>query len=218
MREGFQQEMQHLAEEVLAIARLVGGQVRGAVKAVIEDDTEAAAAIVAGDDEIDRRCLNAEDRIIEVTATQHPVARDLRLLWSLNHVLTHLERMGDLAGNIAKVVRRSEGRRASQTLYDLLQAQGNLVVRLLEASMEALENEDLELASRLPEMDEPIDHLHKQFFREVSRLHDEGDAEVASMLVVASRHLERVADNAVDIGERVSYLLTGRHRRDETGA
>ncbi|TLM77905.1 MAG: phosphate signaling complex protein PhoU [Actinobacteria bacterium] len=218
MREGFQQVLEGLTEEVLGISRIVGAQVRGAVKAVIEDDTEAAAAIIAADDEVDDRCLGAEDRIIEITATQHPVARDLRLLWSLNHVLTHLERMGDLATNIAKVVRRSEGRRASQTLYDLLQAQGNLVVRLLEASMEALEKGDLELAKRLPEMDEPIDHLHKQFFREMSRVHDEGDAEVASMLVLASRHLERVADNAVDIGERVSYLLTGHHRRtDEAG-
>lgn len=209
MREVFQHGLDALTEEVIAIAGQVESQVKGAVRAVIEGDEEAAAAVIASDDVVDTRCIAAEERIIEITATQHPVARDLRLLWSLNHILTHLERMGDLSVNIAKVVRRSSGRRAQQTLYDLLQTQGDLVVCVLEACMEALETGDLELARRLPDMDEPIDDLHKQFFREMSRVHEEEDLEVASMLVLASRHLERIADNSVDIGERVAYLITG---------
>ncbi len=209
MREVFQLELDALKREVIAIAEQVVAQVRLAVSSVIEGDAEAAASVIASDDSVDLRCIGAEERIIEVIATQHPVARDLRLLWSLNHILVHLERMGDLSVNIAKVVRRSSGRRAPQTLYDLLQAQGNLVVRVLAASMEALESGDLELARRLPEMDEPIDHLHKQFFREMARVHEEEDVEVASMLVLCSRHLERIADNSVDIGERVVYLMTG---------
>ena len=68
---------------------------------------------------------------------------------------------------------------------------------------------DLDLARKLPELDEPIDHLYKQFFRELGRLHDEDDIEWASSMVLASRHLERIADNAVDIGERIAYLITG---------
>ena len=75
--------------------------------------------------------------------------------------------------------------------------------------LEAFETNDLELAYKLKEMDEPIDHLFKQFFRELSRLQDEEDIEWASSMVLASRYLERIADHAVDIGERLVYMVTG---------
>ena len=81
--------------------------------------------------------------------------------------------------------------------------------RVLEATIEALDKNDLELARKLPELDEPIDHLYKQFFRELARLQDAEDIEWASSMVLASRYLERIADNAVDIGERIAYLVTG---------
>jgi phosphate transport system protein len=153
--------------------------------------------------------LAVEEHSIEIIATQFPVARDLRLLHSLTYISMHLERMGDLAVNIAKAARRTAGRRGPQTLYDLIQAQGNLVHRVLDACFEALSTNDLELARKLPELDEPIDHLFKQFFRELARLSDEEDLEWASSMVLASRYLERIADNAVDIGERTQYMLTG---------
>lgn len=209
MRDVFQQELEALTKQAVGIAVTVEQQVRDAVRAVIADDQELGASVVKSDDGVDQRCRETEERIIEVIATQHPVARDLRLLWSLNHVLHHLERMGDLSVNIAKVVRRSGGRRAPQTLYDLLQAQANLVARVVEASKEALDKGDLDLASRLAEMDEPIDNLHKQFIHEMAGIQEVEDTEVASMLVLSSRHLERIADNAVDIGERITYLVTG---------
>jgi len=117
--------------------------------------------------------------------------------------------MGDLAVNIAKATRRTADRKGPQTLYDLIQAQGNLVHRVVDATLEALENNDLELAAKLPELDEPIDHLFKQFFRELARLTEEEDIEWASAMVLASRYLERIADNSVDIGERIRYMLTG---------
>jgi phosphate transport system protein len=94
-------------------------------------------------------------------------------------------------------------------LYDLIQAQGNLVYRVLDACMEAFEKKDLELARKLEDLDEPIDHLYKQFFRELGRLTDDEDIEWASSMVLAARYLERIADNAVDIGERIAYLVTG---------
>jgi phosphate transport system protein len=121
----------------------------------------------------------------------------------------HLERMADLAVNIAKAARRTADRQGPQTLYDLIQAQGNLVYRVLDTTREALEKRDLELARKLPELDEPIDHLYKQFFRELARLHEEEEIDWASSKVLVSRYLERIADNAVDIGERLVYLITG---------
>jgi phosphate transport system protein len=79
----------------------------------------------------------------------------------------------------------------------------------LDATSEAFATSDLEMARKLEDLDEPIDHLYKQFFRELGRLQEEEDIEWASSMVLAARYLERIADNAVDIGERIAYLVTG---------
>ncbi len=209
MREGFRRELKDLKAEVLDIGRNVTGMTRQAVTSLVGGDVDLADQVISHDDSIDARCLGIEEHAIEVIATQSPVARDLRLLYSLTYMALHLERMADLAVNIAKATKRTAGRRGPQTLYDLIQAQGNLVYRVLDATMEAFEKKDLELARKLEDLDEPIDHLYKQFFRELGRLQDEDDIEWASSMVLASRYLERIADNAVDIGERIAYLITG---------
>jgi len=209
MRDQFRQELKKLKADVVGIGKDITLITREAVSSLVTGDVDLAEKIIANDDEIDRRCLGIEERALETIATQSPVARDLRLLHSLTYIAMHLERMADLSVNIAKATRRTAERRGPQTLYDLIQAQGNLVYRVLDATVEALERSDLELARKLPELDEPIDHLYKQFFRELARLHDEEDIEWASLMVLASRYLERIADNAVDIGERIAYLVTG---------
>jgi phosphate transport system protein len=209
MREGFRQELKDLKAEVVAIGRRCVDQTELAVRALVEGDADLADDVIARDDEIDSRTLAVEEHALEVIATQFPVARDLRLLHSLTYISWHLERMGDLAVNVAKAARRTAGRKGPQTLCDLIQAQGNLVHRVLDACLASLEDNDLELARKLPELDQPIDQLYRQFFRELARLRDEDDIEWASAMVLASRHLERIADNAVDIGERVQYMLTG---------
>lgn len=209
MREGFRQELRDLRAEVLGIGKDVTEMTSKAVSSLVAGDVDIAEEVIGFDDQIDRRCLGIEEHALEVIATQSPVARDLRLLYSLTYMALHLERMGDLAVNIAKAAKRTADRRGPQTLYDLIQAQGNLVHRVLDATMEAFEKRDLELARKLEDLDEPIDHLYKQFFRELGRLQEEDDIEWASSMVLASRYLERIADNAVDIGERIAYLVTG---------
>lgn len=209
MRDQFRQELKDLHGDVVDIVRQVTEATRDAVTSLLSGDIELAEAVISHDAELDALTVGIEERVLETIATQFPVARDLRLLQSLSYISIHLERMADLAVNIAKSTRRTAGRRGPQTLYDLIQAQGNLVYRVLDATREALETRDLELARKLPELDEPIDHLYKQFFRELARLHDEEDIEWASSMVLASRYLERIADNAVDIGERIAYLITG---------
>ena len=209
MREQFRQELKAIHSDVVDILQDVTATTREAVTSLITGDVDLAERVMARDDLFDQRCIGVEERVLETIATQFPVARDLRLLQSLAYIAMHLERMADLSVNIAKAARRTADRKGPQTLYDLIQAQGNLVYRVLDATREALEKRDLELARKLPELDEPIDHLYKQFFRELARLHDEDDIEWASSMVLAARYLERIADNAVDIGARIAYLITG---------
>lgn len=209
MREQFRQELKAIHVEVVDILQTITGSTREAVTSLITGDVDLAEKVIAGDDAIDTRCIAVEERVLETIATQFPVARDLRLLHSLAYIAIHLERMADLGVNIAKAARRTADRKGPQTLYDLIQAQGNLVYRVLDATREALDTRDLELARKLPELDEPIDHLYKQFFRELARLQDEEDIDWASSMVLAARYLERIADHSVDIGERIAYLITG---------
>lgn len=209
MRETFRRELDDIRGEVVSIGRLVIEVTGNAVKALVTGDIGLAQTVIDADDELDTRTLGLEEHALEVIATQNPVAKDLRLLHSMTYIAIHMERMGDLSVNIAKAAKRTAEVKGPQTLYDLIQAQGNLVSRVLESCVEALEKHDLELARRLPEMDEPIDHLFKQFFRELARLHEEEDIEWASSMVLAARYLERIADHAVDIGERLAYIITG---------
>lgn len=201
--------MREVQNDVIELIGDVSVITRKAVASLVEGDVKAAQEVIDGDAEFDARCLAIEERVLEIIATQFPVASDLRLLYSLSFITIHLERMADLAANIAKAARRTAGQTGGQTLNDLIQAQGNLVYRVIDATKEALANRDLELALKLPELDEPIDHLYKQFFRELSRLNNDDDIAQASRMVLSSRYLERIADHSVDIGDRIAFLITG---------
>ncbi len=214
MREQFEQQMEDIRVEVIAILSDISTLTRKAVGALLSGDHKVAKEILVGDDEFDRRTLAVEDKVLETIGTQFPVARDLRLLHSLAFIAMYEERMADLAANIAKTAARVSDSKGGdvqvpQTLSDLIQAQGNLVTRVIDATREALETNNLELALKLPELDEPIDSLYKQFFRELGHLIDEDEITAASKMVMSSRYLERIADNAIDIGERVVFLITG---------
>ncbi len=209
MRDSFRQELKNLKMETLLVGRLIENQTRDAVNAVVSRDVELAEKVVAGDAEIDRRTRGVEEHSIEVIATQFPVARDLRLLYSLAYMTMHMERQGDLAVNIAKVAERTASVSGPQSLYDLFETQGKLVHRVMDTCLDALDRNDCELALKLSELDTPIDNLYKQLLHELARLEDEETVEWANQIALAARHLERIADNAVDIGERVSYIITG---------
>ena len=215
MREHFRHEMRDVQQDVVAIVHVIDDMLRASVKALVEGDAEFAKSAREREEELDSMCVNIEEHVLEVMATQHPVARDLRFLQSMAYIAIDLERMGDHTYGIAKAAARTAYRRGPQTLSDLIQAQGNLVYRVLESMRVALDTLDVDTARKLPELDEPIDHLYKQFFRELARLTDEDDIEWASQMIMASRSLERISDYAVDIGERIVYLVTGSREMHE---
>jgi len=213
MREQFNQQLEEIQAEVVSILEDVEAATRRGVRALLEGDSQLAQELVAGDDDFDRRTLAVEDRVLETIATQFPVARDLRLLHSMAFIAMYEERMADLAANIAKTAIRTTDKegtvRVPETLQALIEEQGQLVGRVLATAREALATNNLDLALQLPIMDAPIDALYKQFFRELGRLTDEEEIEWASRMVMSSRYLERISDNAVDIGERIVFLITG---------
>ncbi len=210
MRKTFHQELKELKGEVLRMGQLVTEQIDDGVKALVKADEKLVAKVIDGDDEIDDITIAVEEQGLALLARQAPVAVDLRLIQSLMFIAVHLERMGDLALNIAKAARKttvkSEG---SPELIGLINKMGKKVHKVVDASLDAFDRKDCVLAQKLPEMGEPIDALFKQFFKELTKSTDEESLEWASNMVLASRYLERIADHAVDIGERVCYLVTG---------
>jgi len=209
MREVFRQDLHDVYDQTVTLFEDVTKIVRRAVPTLVQGDAAAAQEIIDGDAEINERTIAIEERILQITATQSPVARDVRLLQSLVAITMHIERIADMAVSIAKTAKRTAGKTGNQSMLDLIQAQGNLVYRVLDTTVEALKTEDLELAAKLPELDEPIDELYQQFFREVARSKDKSEVKWASKMVLASRYLERIADHSIDVGERLAFLITG---------
>ncbi len=211
MRQTFHEELKDLKDEVLIVGHLVEQAIEHAVEALVTNDPALADEVIIGDNEIDRRALAMEEQCMSVVATQSPVARDLRLIFSFLFISIHLERMGDLSQNIAEMAKRLSKEDSQPELLALISEMGRQVRGIVHTGLKAFAEKDLELARVLPRIDEPIDALFKRFFKELAKVSDiEHYFEWASNMVLASRYLERIADHAVDIGERVSYLVTGK--------
>jgi phosphate transport system protein len=214
MRKTFHEELKGLREDISSMGETVVTNVEDGLKALIEGDVDLAQQVIEADDEVDRMNNAIEEQCISIMARQSPVARDLRMILSTMFIAVHLERMGDLALNVAKTARRTvrNEQKGPEELTELLDRMGKLTLDVVRASLEAYAKKDVELAARLPEMDDPIDDMHKEFLKALVRYQDEESLEWATSMVLAGRFVERIADHAVDIGERVAYLVTGELR------
>jgi phosphate transport system protein len=184
-----------------------------ALQALTRRDLAVCEAVIRGDDEVDRLYLDVERRILGLFALQTPVAADLRLLTALLHIDLHLERVADQAVNMAKITKLADGLPQSPTMLQHLEEMGALALRMVGAAMAALARRDLELAQRLPGMDDPIDRLNRAMLQQVLAVSDDKQRlEWGIRMYVVSRQLERIGDNAVDIGEQVAFLVTGEFR------
>jgi len=212
-RSKFHNELDQLESEVVQL----GGQgevaVRRSVDALVRRDRELATSVIEGDDALDERYLDIEKRILDLLALQTPVATDLRLVSAILHINLHLERVGDQAVNVAKIGLATFDLPASPVILSHLTEMGDVVCKMLHTSIEAFERRDLELCLKLPAMDDPVDQLNRGMYTEVVKLaNDERLLEWGIRMNVVARALERVGDNAVDIGEQVGFLLTGEFR------
>jgi phosphate transport system protein len=213
VRSRFHQELAALEEEVLRSGESVQVMVSRAVSALVRKDDGLALEVIAADDEVDGIYMDIERRILDAFALQAPVATDLRLLSAILHINLHLERVGDQAVNVSKMALAARKLPSSETILLHLSEMGDIVVAMLRTAMEALAQRDLDLCLRLPAMDDPVDELNRGMYRHVVKLSsDEAALEWGIRMNVVARQLERVGDNAVDIGEQVAYLLTGDFR------
>jgi phosphate transport system protein len=212
-RVGFHEELEAMELQLLTLGELAGTAVRRSVDAVLEHDDELAETVIAADDAIDQLYLALDQGMLPLLALQAPVAADLRLVSVIMHSSLHLERVGDQAVNIAKIYGVTKDLPSNAKIVQDVGEMGDIVVEMLATAMDALRRRDLELCTRLPAMDDPVDRLNRNMHFEVAKLSDDARALDWGMhMNLAARALERVGDNAVDIGEQVSFLLTGEFR------
>jgi phosphate transport system protein len=210
VRQRFHEELGAVEDTVQQTAAKARSLFAKALQTLVHADAASCEEVIRGDDEVDKLYLDVERRILNLFALQTPVASDLRLLTVLLHVNLHLERIGDQAVNLAKIAQASAGLPQHSGLLQGLEEMGAIALRMVEAAMQALGRRDLELACKLAQMDDPIDRLNRGMLATV--LETSGDQrmlEWAIRMFVVARQIERVGDNAVDIGEQVAFLITG---------
>lgn len=209
-RKTFNEQLAEAEGLVVETAGLVLQQMEKTVRALETRHDGLATEVIEGDDPVDERYLEIEERILTLLATQAPVASDLRLVSAMLHINIHLERVADLCVNIAKFVKLAMDLPRSPEIVQELVEMGGQAARMLETSIRSFSERDLDLALGLPRMDDRIDRLNRELFKQaISFGGDEGAIEWASRMVLASRQLERMGDHAVDIGEQVAFMITG---------
>jgi phosphate transport system protein len=209
----FHEELEKMELQLHTMGELAANAVRSAVDAVMEHDDAKASGVIQGDDEIDRLYLDVDSGTLSLLALQAPVAADLRLVSVILHCGLHIERIGDQAVNIAKIYLVTRELPGSSTVVRNIGEMGDIVVPMTRTAMDALRRRDLELCLKLPLMDDPVDRLNRNMHLEVMKLADDHRAlDWGLHMNLVARALERVGDNAVDIGEQVGFLLTGEFR------
>jgi len=209
-RRHFHDELKSIEQELVLMAGLAERAVGRAVDALVGDDLLLADDVIARDTDIDEKYLLIHQKWLETMALQTPVAGDLRLMSSVLHLLVTLERMGDQAANIAKIVRAIQGHAREPRILEHLREMGDLVQPMVRTAMEAFVKRDLAMAMRLPDMDEPVNRLNRSMAHEIAVCAPDQDVlEWAVPMLMVARALERVGDQAVDIAEQVAFLLTG---------
>ena len=210
-RAHFQAELLGLEVAALGGLDLVEEALVRASETVEHQDVELAGIVIADDDRIDGRYLEVHQGILSLLALQAPVAGDLRLLAALLHVIKHVERMGDQCVNMAKVVALAGHAPPSDTdMLSNIARMGELGRSLVVQAKQAFERRDVSLAEDLVRRDDEIDSLNRACFRRALEIGDDPDQrEWAMHMMLVARCLERIGDNAVDIGEQCAFVVTG---------
>ena len=213
MRTELQSDLDALEASFQEAGDVVTRAIRAAVDALRSQDVELCDEVIAYDDEIDARYMSIENQVQLVLARQTPVATDLRLVLALLHSAIHVERMGDQCVTIAKLTKLSSHLATKHDVIESLGDMGERCVEMVGVALDAFSRRDDDLARTLHDLDELVDRANRQVFGEVLGYIDDAKAlEWGMRQITVARCLERIGDNAVDIGEQTAFIVTGEFR------
>ena len=210
MTKHFQDEIDRLKKRILHLAALVEESLQMAVRAVNDRNLETADRVIDGDPVIDSLEIEVEEECLKILALHQPVAADLRYVVAVLKINNDLERIADLAVNIAERA-RDQARCAHMAVAFDLTAMVNRAVQMVHKSVDALVAQDTVMAQEVRGEDDIIDDMHRSTFRLIQQLIRENPDKVEYLvcLLSVSRNLERIADHATNIAEDVIYMIEG---------
>ncbi len=216
LRVDLDRQLNNLQEEVLLLANVVDKAIIRAVDALKARDLVESQLVVAGDDYIDGKRYEIEELCVDLIATQQPMAGDLRAIIALLHIVVELERMGDYAEGIAKISLLMGNDPPLKPLIDIPRMAAKST-EMLRDSMDSLMQRDEIKANKVVDDDDEVDALYDQVYRELLlfMIQDPRSIQRATYLLWAAHDLERIADRATNIAERVIFLITGRMRKEK---
>ncbi len=210
-RHVFQEDLKALEQDLIEMASLTEQMLANAVESLITLNESLALETIRFDDEIDRRDLEIEQHCLRILALQQPMAKDLRVVGTCMKAITDIERIGDLSVDVAKIALKLKACGGDPTIVDIPRM-ANLARKMLRESIEAFVKRDLETVYTVCRTDDEVDALYRELrghLHEVMKKYPDKVVE-ASWLLLAIHHLERVADHATNIAERVFFMETGR--------
>ncbi len=213
-RAHFQQQLMELEDRTLSGIDIAVEQLERAVEALTHQDIELAHIVIADDDRLDGRYLEVHQGILSLLALQAPVAGDLRLVAALLHVILRIERIGDQCVNIAKMIPLAGHEPpVSSEMLDAIGRMGACARSEVQQARTAFAERNAELASDLVRQDREINRLNREVFRMAIEAGEDPEIrEWAMHMILVARALERIGDNAVDIGEQAVFVITGLFR------
>ena len=210
-RSDFDRHLRLLEDDILMLGSMVEKAIAASLDALQRRDFDAAQEVIDGDDHVDSKRFEIEEKCISLIATQQPLATDLRVIIALLHITQELERMGDYAEGVAKIGIRMGDEPPLKPLIDIPRM-AEKSASMLRRSLDALVNRDVVAAQVVLNDDDEVDALYEQVYRELLTymIEDPHTIRRATYLIWVAHDLERIADRATNIAERVIYLVTGR--------
>ena len=219
-RDTYQDELEGLRADVLAMGELVTDRLDAALGCLATRDADRARTVIEGDEEVNDRYVDLEERCVELYALQQPVAGDLRFVTASFKILTDLERVGDLATNLAGYATAGEREPAAGVQFAELEGIGREALALVERALDAYETADGDACRRVAADDDEVDALCQRAGETVARdlIEREADGSAwavetllddVSRLLLTIRDIERVGDHAVNIAARTLYMVEG---------
>lgn len=217
MRTAFHKKLREIQDDILAMGSMVSKAMLHSVEALKNRDLELAHQVIADDQKINTRRFEIEEKCVGLIATQQPMASDLRTIVSILNITTEIERIGDYAVGIARIVIMIGDEPPLKPLIDIPRM-AEQTIDMLQRSLNAFLNRDADAARRIAAEDDLIDNLYDQVFRELLTFMAEDPKTItrATRLVWVAHNLERAADRVTNICERIVFIVTG--KMEEIGA
>lgn len=211
-RNYFDQELQELQVSLLKMSSMVEELLYNSIKSLKAQDVELARKVIDDDDLIDEMEFVVEDKCLKLIALQSPLAKDLRLIATALKIITDLERIADYAVDIARITIKLANEKYIKELIDIPRM-SEIAVDMVKGGIDAYVNLDIEEAKNVAKMDDEMDALYKQIFRELLfiMMEDNNTVHQATYFLLISRYLERIGDHVTNICERIIHTVTSEH-------